>query len=80
MLFKSKKSNKTTMLQYATLTGTVTGPSELTVDGKTYTLYTTPLHLAHESKPLDVSAHLGQTIKVSGGTGATAIYEAKIVE
>ncbi|MBI4751183.1 MAG: hypothetical protein HY774_22115 [Acidobacteria bacterium] len=79
MLFKSKKSNKT-MLQYATLTGTVTGPSEITVDGKTYTLYTTPLHLAHESKPLDVSAQMGKTIKVSGGTGATAIYEAKIVE
>ncbi|MBX7221509.1 MAG: hypothetical protein K1Y36_16280 [Blastocatellia bacterium] len=79
MLFDKKKP-KSTMLQYSTVIGTVTGPNEITVEGKVYTLYVNPIHLQQEANLLDVSAHQGKTIKVSGGTGANAIYEAKILE
>lgn len=79
MLFKKKSSHKT-MLEYSTLTGVVTGASELTVDGKIYELFTNPLHLQHEAHHLDVSALMGKTIKVAGGVGHNAIYEAKVIE
>ncbi len=79
MLFQQKKSNKT-MLQYSTVVGKAIGENRIEVDGKTYRLFTNPLHLQDEAKPLDLSAHLGRTVKIAGGVGTDTIYEAKVVE
>lgn len=58
----------------------VVGLNEISVDGKTYHLFANPMHLADQPHPLDVSVHMGKTVKVSGGVGADTIYEARVIE
>jgi hypothetical protein len=80
MLFQSKRKKNTVMLSYGAVTGLVIGANEISVEGKTYRLFTNPIHLNDDPKPLDVSVYAGGVIKVAGSVGADTVYEAKIVE